>query len=72
LPPPRHVFCDRGLSDINAQLEQLAVYPGRAPEWICEAHLTDQAANLIRYRRPTKLGLQISESFLLRADGVIE
>ena len=26
-PSPRHVLCDRGLSDINAELEQLAVYP---------------------------------------------
>jgi hypothetical protein len=30
-PSPRHVLCDRGLSDIDAELEQLAVYPRWAP-----------------------------------------
>jgi hypothetical protein len=28
---PRHVLCDRGLPDIDAELEQFAVYPRSAP-----------------------------------------
>src|SRR5262249_21176928 len=44
---------NRGLSDLDAELKQLAVYPRRAPKRICDAHLADQAANVHRYRRPT-------------------
>src|SRR5262245_55460382 len=51
-PPPRHVLCNRSLSDIDAELEQFPVYPGRTPKWVCNAHLADQAANVCRYRRP--------------------
>src|SRR5215471_15236243 len=50
--PPRHVLRNRSLSDIDAELEQFAVYPGRTPERVCDAHLADQAANVCRYRRP--------------------
>src|SRR5262249_49379639 len=52
-PSPCHVLCDRSLSDIDAELEQFPVYPGRTPKWVCDAHLVDQTANISRYRRPT-------------------
>jgi hypothetical protein len=51
-PPPRHVLCDRGLSDIDAELEQFAVYPRSAPKRVCDTHLANEAANAYRYRRP--------------------
>src|SRR5215471_19013394 len=51
--PPRHVFRNRSLSDIDAELEQFPMYPGRTPKRVCDAHLADQAANVCRYRRPT-------------------
>src|ERR1700704_5673539 len=38
-PSPRHVLCDRGLTDVDAELEQLAVYPRCAPKRVCDAHL---------------------------------
>src|SRR5262245_50075041 len=52
-PPPCHVLCDRGLSDIDAKLEQLPMYSGRAPKGVCDAHLADQTANVRRCRRTT-------------------
>src|ERR1700687_3235135 len=51
-PSPRHVLCDRGLSDIDAELEQLAVYPRCAPKRVCETHLADKAANVRRCLGP--------------------
>src|ERR1700716_594318 len=51
-PSPCHVLCDRGLSDTDAKLEQLAVYPRCAPKRIYDAHLADQAANVRRCLRP--------------------
>ena len=36
---------DRGLADLGAELEQLAVDPGRAQERIGAAHLTNQLTN---------------------------
>src|SRR5712691_124718 len=51
-PSPRHVLCDRGLSDIDAELEQLAVYPRCAPKRVCHTHLADEAANVRRCLRP--------------------
>src|SRR5262249_6336975 len=50
---PRHILCNRGLSDIDAELEQFPVYPGRTPKRVCDAHFVDQTANVCRYRRPT-------------------
>ena len=52
-PSSRHVLCDRGLSDIDAKLEQFPVHPGRTPKGVCDAHLADQTANICRYRRAT-------------------
>src|SRR5262249_7663240 len=51
-PSPCHVLGDRGLSDIDPELEQFSVYPGCAPQRICNAHLADQAANVCWYWRP--------------------
>src|SRR5271157_102381 len=50
-PFPCHVLCDRGLSDIDAELEQLAVYPRCAPKRVCDTHLADKAANVRRCLR---------------------
>src|SRR5215831_10541305 len=44
-----------GLADINAQLEQLAVNPGSAPEWVFTTHGANQLAHLFRYGRPPLL-----------------
>jgi hypothetical protein len=52
-PPSRHVLCDRGLSDIDAELEQFAVYPRSAPKRVCDTHLANEAANVRRCRWPT-------------------
>ena len=43
-PVPCHVFGDRGLTNFDAKLEGLTVDPGRAPEGIGKAHVTDQLA----------------------------
>ena len=44
--PPRQVSPDRGLADPDAELEQLAVDAGGAPERVSQAHLADQIADL--------------------------
>src|SRR6476661_5974585 len=49
---PDHILGHARLSDIDAELEKLAVDARRAPEWICDAHLADQPAYFERYRRP--------------------
>ena len=46
LGSPRHVSSDGGLADPDTELEQFAVDPGRTPEGIGDAHLSDQTANL--------------------------
>jgi hypothetical protein len=52
-PSSRHVLGDHSLSDINAELEQLPWTPRRTPEWVCDAHLADEAANFCEYTRPS-------------------
>ena len=42
---PHHVLCDRGLADLNAELQQLAVDAGRTPERVSVVHLPDQITN---------------------------
>ena len=37
-----HVLGDRGLSDIDAELEQLTVDSGRSPGWVGDTHPPDQ------------------------------
>jgi len=51
-PSPRHVLCDRGLSDIDAELEQFAVYPRCTPKRVCDTHLANEAANIGSCLRP--------------------
>lgn len=46
LGPPRQVSADRGLADLDTELEQLAVDPGSAPQRVCRAHLADQVTDL--------------------------
>ena len=46
---PCHVFGDRGLADVDAELEEFSVNPGSAPEWIGQAHVADQLANFERH-----------------------
>ena len=48
-----HVLRDGGLPDLNAELEELTVDPGCAPQRIGNAHLADQPAYLERCLRPT-------------------
>jgi len=60
-PPPRHLLCDRGLSDVDAELEQFAVDPRRAPKRVGDTHLANEAANVRWYPRPERsavLGLR--------------
>src|SRR5262252_8171350 len=45
---PNHVFGDRSLRDINAQLHQLAVDPRCAPNWVLTADRSNQIADLFR------------------------
>ena len=52
LGPPWQVSGDRGLAHVDAELEQLAMDAGRAPKWVCVAHLADQIANLAAHLRP--------------------
>jgi hypothetical protein len=41
------------LTDIDTELEKLAVDARRTPEWICDAHLPDQPTYLQRHCRPS-------------------
>src|ERR1700730_14557172 len=41
------VFADAGLADVDAELEEFTVYPGRAPQRIVSAHFPDQLAGLL-------------------------
>src|SRR5664280_3342289 len=59
LPPLRWRACSLGhilgharLPDIDAELEQFAMDPRRAPQRIGNAHLADQPADLRRHSRP--------------------
>src|ERR1019366_8588960 len=49
---PGHILGHARLSDIDAELEQLAMDPRRAPQQIGNAHLADQPADLRRHSRP--------------------
>src|ERR1700682_4206286 len=46
LGPPWKISANRGLADLDAELEQLAVDTGRAPKRVCQAHLADQITDL--------------------------
>jgi hypothetical protein len=43
----QHIGRNRGLRDIDAQFEQLAVDPGSTPQRVLNAHSSDQVAHLI-------------------------
>src|SRR6516165_9358146 len=49
LRPAHHVLGDGRLTDLDAELEQLAVNTRRTPERISEAQLADQCASLTTY-----------------------
>jgi hypothetical protein len=49
--PPRHDPGDRALRNCEAQLEELAMDPGRASERVGVRHLPDQGPQLRAYRR---------------------
>src|SRR5262245_18945649 len=46
--PWHHVDRNCGLGDLNAELEQLAMDLGGAPEWVLKAHSADQITHLFR------------------------
>jgi hypothetical protein len=41
---PVHPIRHAGLSDVDAELEKLAMNSWRSPEWIGDTHLADQLA----------------------------
>ena len=45
---------DRGLADLDAELEQFAVDAGRAPERVGEAHSTDQITDFGAHLGPSR------------------
>src|SRR5262249_31200106 len=47
-PSPRHVFCNRGLSDIDAELEQFAMNARCSPKRVRNTHVSDELTNLQR------------------------
>ncbi len=47
-PVSCHILGDRGLSHIDAELEEFAMDPGSAPERVGEAHVADQLADFQR------------------------
>src|ERR1700747_1963475 len=50
-PVSCHIFGNRGLTHLDAELEKFAMDPGRAPERVGEAHVADQLADFERYFR---------------------
>src|SRR6266481_1917373 len=44
-----------GLADVDTELEQLAMNPRSAPEWVLAAHGPNQLAHLFRHGRPPRL-----------------
>src|ERR1700694_1738198 len=50
---PDHLLGHARLSDIDAELEKLSMHPRRSPQWVCNAHLSDQPAYFERPRGST-------------------
>jgi len=46
LGPPRQVSSDRGLADLNAELDQFAMDAGSDPERVGQAHVADRITDL--------------------------
>ena len=55
LGTPRQISANRGLADLDAELEQLAVDAGRAPKRVCPAHLADQITDLAAHPAPPQV-----------------
>src|SRR6476620_7496263 len=55
-PPPGHILGHAGLSDVDAELEKLAMNSWPSPEWIGDTHLADQLAYFQRHRPPAAAG----------------
>src|ERR1700682_1708845 len=55
LGPPRQVSANRGLADLDAELEQLAVDAGSTPQRVCQAHLVDQITDLAAHPGPSQV-----------------
>src|SRR5882724_6414932 len=49
---PRHVLRNRGLPNIDAELEEFAMDPRRTPERVCDAHVANELAYLQWLFRP--------------------
>jgi hypothetical protein len=54
-----HILGNACLTDIDADLEKLAVDARRPPEWIGDAHLADQLSYFERHRRPATTALRL-------------
>jgi hypothetical protein len=52
-PASRHVLGHRRLCNLDAELQQLTVEAGGAPERIGKAHVANEASHLTRDGRPT-------------------
>ena len=55
LGPPWQVSANRGLADVEAELEQLAVDAGSAPKRVCLAHCSDQITDLAAHPGPSQV-----------------
>jgi hypothetical protein len=51
IPPGNHIDRNRGLGDVDAQLEQLAMDLGSAPQRVLKTHSSDQVAHFFGDRR---------------------
>ena len=49
-PSLRHILCNGGLSDIDAELEKLAMDPCCAPQWVGATDLANELTDLQRGR----------------------
>jgi hypothetical protein len=58
-PPPHHIFCYAGLTDIDAKLEKLAMDPLCSPQRIGAAHLADKLAHFYRNGRSSAALLRL-------------
>jgi hypothetical protein len=58
-----HILGHTGLSDVDAELEQLAMNSWRSPEWIGDTHLADQLAYFQRHRRPAAAGRDFQRQY---------
>ena len=48
---PCHIFGDRGLPNVDAELEEFSMNPGSAPQRVGEAHGADQLPDFERHLR---------------------